>query len=372
MLNVNREREVAGKEKKLSKFMKKNKIDALLISNLNNFAWITGGGDSHVRLTQTAGVCTAVFSGGKKYIVTSNIEGFRIMEEEVKELGYILKSYNWWEINTKEEIIKGLIGSGVAASDDGIFNTKNIDSGLMQLRMVLSNEEIKKYKWLGKRAGKAMSRVCKKIKQGSKEDDVSASLAKELFKEGIQPSVLLIAQEDRVMRYRHPIPTQKPINKYVMVVLCAKKWGLIVSLTRIVCFGEVSSELKKKHAAVLRVDAALNLGTKAGVTIGDVFKKAQVMYKEVGFEKECMLHHQGGPTGYNEREFTGTPDNKEVIQGNMAFAWNPSITGTKSEDTMILRKNGKVEIITTTPNWPMVEIKIGKEKLERPDILVKQ
>src|SRR3989339_773958 len=101
MLNVNREREVAGKEKKLSKFMKKNKIDALLISNLNNFAWITGGGDSHVRLTQTAGVCTAVFSGGKKYIVTSNIEGFRIMEEEVKELGYILKSYNWWEINTK-------------------------------------------------------------------------------------------------------------------------------------------------------------------------------------------------------------------------------------------------------------------------------
>ncbi|OGF46790.1 MAG: hypothetical protein A2231_08205 [Candidatus Firestonebacteria bacterium RIFOXYA2_FULL_40_8] len=371
MFKFNREREVAAKEKKLYKFMKKNKIDTLLISNLNNFAWVTGGGDSHVRMTQTSGVCTAVFTGGKKYIVTSSIEGGRIMDEEVKGLGYTLKAHNWWEADKKDAIIKDLIGSGVAASDDGAFNTRKIDAELMQLRMVLSNEEIRKYKWLGKKAGKAMSRVCKKIKKGSKEDDVSAALAKELFKEGIQPSVLLMAQEDRVLKYRHPISTQTVINKYIMVVLCAKKWGLVVSLTRMVCFGEVAPEMKKKHLAVLKVDAALNLGAKAGLTIGEVFKKAQAVYKETGYEKEWMLHHQGGVTGYSEREFVGTPGNKDVIQGNMAFAWNPSITGTKCEDTMILRKNGKNEIITNTPNWPMIEIKVGKEKLERPDILVK-
>jgi len=156
-----------------------------------------------------------------------------------------------------------------------------------------------------------------------------------------------------------------------MVVLGAKKWGLVVSLTRIVYFGEVPSEIKAKYAAVLKIDASLNLGTKAGLTVGEVFRKAQAVYKETGFEKEWMLHHQGGVTGYNEREFVGTPDNKEVIQGNMAFAWNPSITGAKCEDTMILRKNGKNEIITPTPNWPMVEVKVGKEKLARPDILVR-
>ncbi|MFH1073655.1 MAG: M24 family metallopeptidase [Candidatus Firestonebacteria bacterium] len=372
MFKFNREKEVAVKEKKLYRFMKNNKIDTLLISNLNNFAWITGGGDSHVRMTQAAGVCTAVFTGGKKYIVTSNIEGMRIMEEEVKGLGYILKPHNWWEASKKEEIIKNLIGSGTAASDDGAFGARKVDADLMRLRMVLSNEEVRKYKWLGKKAGKAMSKVCKKIKKGSREDDVSAALAKELFKEGIQPSVLLMAQEDRAVKYRHPISTQASINKYIMVVLCAKKWGLAVSLTRMVCFGEVSPEMKRKHAAVLKVDAVFNLNTKSGLTIGEVFRKGQTAYKEAGFEKEWMLHHQGGPTGYNEREFVGTPDNKEVIQGNMAFAWNPSITGTKCEDTLILRKNGKVEIITPTPKWPMMEIKVGKEKLERPDILVRQ
>jgi len=124
MFAFNREREVAGKEKKLLKFMKKNKIDVLLLTNLNNFAWITGGGDSHVRFSQTGGVCTAVFTPEKKYIVTSNIEGARIMEEEVKGLGYILKAHNWWEENKKTDIIKSIAGNGLIASDDGVLEQK--------------------------------------------------------------------------------------------------------------------------------------------------------------------------------------------------------------------------------------------------------
>ncbi len=371
MLKFNREREVAAKEKKLFKFMKSNKIDTLLLSNLNNFAWITGGGDSHVRLSQTGGICTAVFSSGKKYIVTSNIEGGRVMDEEVKGLGYTLKSHNWWEESKKEEIIKGLAGNGVLASDDGLFGTKNVDSGLMQLRIILASEDIKKYKWLGKKAGKAMAKVCKKIKLGSREDDVTAALAKELFKDGIQPTVLLMAQEDRVSKYRHPVSTQTTINKYIMVVLCAKKWGLVANMTRMVHFGPVPQELKNKHAAVLKVDATFNLSSKIGASIGEVFKKGQAAYKETGFANEWTLHHQGGPTGYNEREYKGSPDSKEIIQGNMAFAWNPSITGTKCEDTVLLRKNGKIEVLTPTPNWPMVTVKVGKETLERPEILVR-
>jgi len=371
MFTFNREREVAGKEKKLLKFMKKNKIDVLLLTNLNNFAWITGGGDSHVRLSQTGGVCTAVFTPEKKYIVTSNIEGSRIMEEEVKGLGYTLKAHNWWEENKKADIIKSIAGNGLIVSDDGAFGTKNVDNELMNLRLVLTSEDIKKYKWLGKKAGKAMARVCKKIKLGSREDDVTAALAKELFKDGIQPTVLLMAQEDRVSKYRHPVSTQTAINKYIMVVLCAKKWGLVVNLTRMVHFGPVSAELKNKHMAVLKVDAVFNLSSKIGTTIGEVFKKGQAAYKETGFAEEWTLHHQGGPTGYSEREYKGTPDNTEIIQGNMAFAWNPSITGTKCEDTVLLRKNGKVEVLTPTPNWPMVAVKIGKETLNRPDILVR-
>jgi hypothetical protein len=36
-----------------------------------------------------------------------------------------------------------------------------------------------------------------------------------------------------------------------------------------------------------------------------------------------------------------------------AFAWNPSITGSKIEDTALL-VDGNIELITGTPRWPVI------------------
>ena len=67
------------------------------------------------------------------------------------------------------------------------------------------------------------------------------------------------------------------------------------------------------------------------------------------------MHHQGGPTGYGCREFTVTPETKGVIKKNQAYAWNPTIAGTKCEDTTFLADNG-VEIFTRTKAWPCTVI----------------
>ena len=78
------------------------------------------------------------------------------------------------------------------------------------------------------------------------------------------------------------------------------------------------------------------------------------MYKEIGYEDEWQFLHQGGPTGYSTRDYLGTPDHDGVVLPNQAFAWNPSIPGTKSEDTIIAKKDGS-EILSVTGKWPMVE-----------------
>jgi hypothetical protein len=51
--------------------------------------------------------------------------------------------------------------------------------------------------------------------------------------------------------------------------------------------------------------------------------------------------HQGGVTAYENREVQARLDSTHQIAVGQAFAWNPSITGTKSEDTMLLTEHGR-------------------------------
>ena len=58
-----------------------------------------------------------------------------------------------------------------------------------------------------------------------------------------------------------------------------------------------------------------------------------------------------------------------MVQPNQAFAWNPSIKGVKSEDTIIVNETEN-EIITDDPEWPKVEVEYNGEKISRSGILV--
>jgi antitoxin VapB len=99
------------------------------------------------------------------------------------------------------------------------------------------------------------------------------------------------------------------------------------------------------------VNAALLNATRVGETSAELFKLAQLAYAAQGSPGEERFHHQGGATGYGEREWVATPEGADVVVNNQAFAWNPSIHGAKVEDTVILR-NGVIENLTATPDLP--------------------
>ena len=129
--------------------------------------------------------------------------------------------------------------------------------------------------------------------------------------------------------------------------------GLIVSLSRIVCIGEPSDELKRKTESAAYVNACLLNATRPGATGAKLYKTAADAYAEQGFAGEIDHHHQGGAAGYKTREWVAYPQSGEVVQADQAFAWNPSITGTKVEDTCIVTENG-VEVITASPEFPQI------------------
>src|SRR5205085_2402407 len=115
--------------------------------------------------------------------------------------------------------------------------------------------------------------------------------------------------------------------------------------TRIVCAGEMPEELRLRMNASARVNAKLWAATRPGAVGSELFRIAADAYAEEGFPGEEHLHHQGGAAGYRTRDWVAHPASAETVQTNQTFAWNPSVTGSKAEETCIASAEG-VEVIT--------------------------
>ena len=57
------------------------------------------------------------------------------------------------------------------------------------------------------------------------------------------------------------------MERYAMLVLCGRKWGLVCSITRLVHFGALSDEVRRKMQATAQVDATFIAATRPGQTL---------------------------------------------------------------------------------------------------------
>ncbi len=153
-----------------------------------------------------------------------------------------------------------------------------------------------------------------------------------------------------------------------MIVVCAKRKGLIASLSRIVCAGKIPEELKNRTASCARVNAKILAATKPNATGAELYKVAADAYAAESFAGEENLHHQGGAAGYKTRDWMAHPKSSEQVKINQAFAWNPSITGTKCEETVIVGED-EIETMTATPDFPNIAVEIEKREYHLPGIL---
>src|SRR6186713_2351672 len=118
----------------------------------------------------------------------------------------------------------------------------------------------------------------------------------ELGARDIASVVSHVAADDRIVKYRHPVPTEKIWKKTLMLVTCAKRHGLIASFTRIVCDGPLPAELDRRTQAAMAVNTALINATRPGATGAELYDAAAQAYAEAGFADEINKHHQGGAT----------------------------------------------------------------------------
>jgi hypothetical protein len=72
--------------------------------------------------------------------------------------------------------------------------------------------------------------------------------------------------------------------------------------------------------------------------------------------------------GYHIRDSICNAESTELVQENQCFCWNPSISGTKSEDGFIAQKEG-FAFITKPVLFPTLKIQAEGIEFIRPSIL---
>ncbi|MBA3709633.1 MAG: aminopeptidase P family N-terminal domain-containing protein [Planctomycetes bacterium] len=357
---------------RVRKYLKTHGLEGVVLLSRANFAWLSGGGDSHIVSQSERGFGALAVTAKQAFLVANKIEIERIANEEPVS-SFTPKSFPW--IQSMADALPKIVGGNIKkfASDDpaGTGLAPLPGDFVYECRAELVEPEIRRYKALGRDCAMVMETVCRQTQVGDSEFQVEADMARHLLARGIQPTVLLVAFDQRLLRYRHPTPTANRLKRCGMLVICGSRGGLIACLTRIIHFGPIPEDLLKRHEAVCRVDAAYWSATKIGVPYGKVLQAGIDQYKKEGFAKEWELHHQGGPTGYAGRDFVVTPDEKHVVLDKQAVAWNPSITGTKAEDTFVVDGANRIVVTACSPDWPTIKVQAGGESFARPAILVR-
>lgn len=324
-------------------------LEAVVLRRNPNLAWAIAG-RVHVPTTIDAACFDLIITKDSAIAITNVVEAPRLIAEEFPA-EVSVQTVSWSQ--GREPLLPS--GAKVGADQAG---GDRIDLGveIEIIRGSLIAEDVERFKTICLAAASALGSAMKEVKSSDREIDVAALITSSLWRSNLEVAFLGVAGQERVTKFRHPLPTSSPIGDRVSASICAKQKGLIASITRIVSFGELSQEEISGYESIFKVEAAMFDASVVGKPFSDPINAAIAAYPHNGFDKgEWQNHHQGGPTGFLPRDWTANQETTRVIGQNQPVAWNPTGKGWKAEDTILAVDSG-VKILTNDPDWPAFEV----------------
>jgi Xaa-Pro aminopeptidase len=362
---VSRFVEVQQKLALVRTFLSRHHLSVLVFRNTSWFSWITAGGSNRVLMGAEQGIAEVYITATEAFVMTDNIEAQRLEQEELPENCLEVMVFPWTQIGHRAVFLQSLAQPRFVASDVPDGSEQSLPKGLLEARLVLCEGETERLPEVGYLAAQAMTEAMLEAKPDWSEQRLASEGADALLRRGLVPEVILVAGQERLPVYRHPMPTSLNLKRRAMMVFCAQKYGLIVNLTRFIEFGSLSSRWRRQHQTVSQIESDILNACQPGISLGQMYHAAEAAYSRHGFAKEIGQHHQGGIGGYRPRELLATPHASQKLEPAMLMAWNPSLPGVKIEDSFLLQEDGSLKNLTFDPNWSSSEVN-GRQ---RPSVL---
>ena len=333
----------------IRELMKAKGLDAFVVRRNPNLAWAIAG-RAHVPTTIDAACFDLIITQDSATAVTNVVEAPRLIAEELPN-EVIVKTVKWSEGRDAQLPTGAKVGSDQPGGDRLDLGTE-----VEMMRASLIASDVERFKEICVHAAVALGNAMKQVESTDREIDVAGLISHSLWQADLEVAFLGVAGQERVSKFRHPLPTDTVIGNRVSASICAKRKGLIASVTRIVTFGQVTDSMINDYTSIFKVEAALLDATVVGKAFSEPIHAAIAAYPTNGFDAdEWTKHHQGGPTGFLPRDWPANQATTRLIAQNQPIAWNPTGKGWKAEDTILATTSG-VKLLTNDPDWPAFEV----------------
>ncbi|MDF2614603.1 MAG: antitoxin VapB [Clostridia bacterium] len=361
------EQEIYMKYQRIYGFLERTGYEAVVIGRKDNFSWITFGGSNEVIWDTEYGFCILVITEEHKYCISYIMDGYRIMEEELQGQGYTYIPLKWYETSPTEKVKQMLKGKKIVSDIDLGIGTYDVTQ-IYDLHYPLLDTEVNRLRILGKEIDEVLYKLAQEIIPGMTEIEVKRKLTAYTAARDMGLSVALVGSDERVKAYRHPIPTHKKIENYVLITPSVYKWGLHANIARAIIFGKADEDLQRRYNDACYMGAVCMSMCQAGIKHTDILDVQKQLYEKLGYQNEWEKHFQGAIIGYMISNASRTLDEQAVISDKQAYEWFITITGVKSAELGI-NIGSQREILSTGHSWPTYSIEVNNQCFQFPILL---
>lgn len=366
--DTSRIEDIEAKHQRVREFLVEQELDAILLQEPENFAWMTSGGDSTGRGAPEP-VAAIFVTPDARVVLGGNNDLGQLFDTEITGLGFQLKERPWYE--PRHVLMADLCRGRRVGSDAPLAKTIDIREKLTALRVPLTPIECDRIRKVGRHLAHALEATARNLQRLQTEAEVAGEISHRLIKHELQPVQVQVTGDTRTARYRHWGYSGEPVRRWCVLRAVARRWGLHVSASRTVSLGVPEQELLRSHQHAALVQATAIYFSQMNWAVGDVLDKTRRIYEKFDHADEWRLAEQGNVLGYRPAEIPVIPRSEYRLGPNTPLHWRPSIGSAQMGDSILLNSEG-FEILTPIEVWPSLEVAVKDVPIVCPGILIKE
>ncbi len=360
--------EARVKEERVRALLHQRGYDSLLIARRENFAWLSCGGRAVTSYVVENAPVYLLVTPTRKYAIGYSMDVPRTVDEELAGQGFEAVALPTFG-KTPEQAAVELAGGRLAA-DCPIAGLDSIGPAVTGLHEPLLPEEMQRYREVGREAGELVCELANWVTPGMTERQVLGRMWGLFAEHDFDGDCMFVVSDERIRRYRHAVPSNKAIERVVILAPATYKRGLHVQISRLVYFTPPTQDERQRSMAAATIQAAMLAIARPGTRLAAMRQTCLDLFDQLGYPEEKTRHMHGGPTGYRVSYPERCGDPEEAVRPGMAFSWYITLSGAKSEETFLVDEHSS-QFISVDPTWPTIEIDTHGQKVAVPDLLVR-